>query len=347
MLSGIAQEKLVLNHADVMKGENTPKGNAIIANGNVHCQQGNIQMFCQRVTWYKELHETIFEQDVKIEDESKILTAKKVFYNDQTRITRAIGDVVLIDSLNRLEADNAIYYENEEQIIADDNVTITDNENEVVLTGQHAEYWRNKEYALIIGEPVLIKKDSTGKEEIRVIGKEMELLEGGKRAIVKDSVKITHNNGKASCNKAEYFKSDNRLLLLEEPVVWQNRDRLSGNEIELFFENDELRQVIITKQALVTSPVDTTIEDSRLNKLLGEKISLFIEKNVLREVLVEGQATCYYHILEKGEYKGQNKIIGDKITMNIDQGEIKGIIIESDPECSSGIYYPPDLKMPK
>ena len=341
VLPCIAQEKLELKNADVMKGSTTPKGNMIIANGNVFFIQGDLKMFCQRVTWYKDHHETIFEQHVKFDDGEKLLTADKIFYNDLTRITRAIGNVVVIDSLRKINADKTIYYENKELIIADDNVVITDNENEVILTGQHSEYWRNKEYASITGDPVLIKKDSSGQEEIRVTGNHMELFAGGEHTVITDSVRITHNKGKSKCNRAEYFKSDNRLLLLEEPLVWQNRDRMSGDEIELYFENRKLNKVIITGQALVTSPADTTVEDSRFNRLVGEKITLLIKNNVLNEVLVEGRATCYYHILEKGEYKGVNKIIGDKITMNINDSKINKIIIESDPESSSGIYYPP------
>ena len=336
-----AQEKLVLNNADVMKGITTDRGNAITATGNVHFHQGNLHIFCQLVTWYRDLHETIFEQDVKFDDGKKILTANKVFYNDQTQITRAEGNVVFIDSLHKLSSDRVIYFENQEQIIADDDVVITDSKNEVKLAGQHSEYWRNKEYASMIGEPVLIKKDSTGQEEIRITGKKMELFSGGERAVVRDSVRITHKKGKSNCNKAEFFKDDNRLLLTEEPVVWQNWDRMSGKKIELFFDNRNLETVIITEQALVTSPFDTTVEDSRFNKLLGEKISLLIENHVLKEVLVEGRATCYYHIQEKGDYKGLNRIIGDKITMDIAEGEIDRITIESDPESSAGIYFPP------
>jgi len=340
-ISCFAQKKMELNNADVMKGITTHKGNAVMATGNVHFNQGNLHIYCQLVTWYRDLHETIFEQDVKFDDGEKILTANKVFYNDQTRITRAERNVVFIDSLHKLCADRVIYYENQEQIIADDNVVITDSKNEVKLTGQHSEYWRNKEYASMIGEPVLIKKDSTGQEEMRITGQKMELFSGGERAVITDSVRITHNQGESNCNKAEFFKDDNRLLLTEEPVVWQNWDRMSGKEIELFFDNRKLETVIITEQALVTSPFDTTVEDSRFNKMSGEKISLMIENSVLKEVLVEGRATCFYHIQENGDYKGLNRIIGDKITMDIAEGEINKITIESDPDCSSGIFFPP------
>lgn len=344
-LSTNAQEYLKLEHADFVKGENRPsQGMVVIANGNVYFRQGNVEMFCQRVTWFKDQHKTIFEQDVKFDDGHKVLHANKVFYNDQARIERAIGQVVFIDSLHKLTANMAVYDENKEKIMADNHVVITDNENEVVLTGQHAEYWRNKKYAVVTGNPVLIKTDSTGLEEIRVTGKKMELYEGGQRTIVNDSVKITHINGRAYCNKAEYFKSDNRVLLQQQPIVWQKHDRLSGKEIELYFKDRELSKVIITDHALVTSPTDTAEIESRINKLSGDKITLSIENKALKDVLVEGKATSYYHIFENENYKGLNKIIGDKIMMYLSKGEIIRIIVESEPGISSGIFYPPGLE---
>jgi len=339
-----AQDKLVLNHADVMEGKATPRGHAIIANGNVHFQQGTLQMFCQRVTWFKDLHETIFELNVKFLDGSKTLTADKVFYNDSTKVTRAKGNVVVIDSLQKLTADEAVYIKQDDHIIADKHVKMTDQQNEVFLTGQHAEYWRSKEFAVITGDPILTKIDSSGAEEMRVTGKQMELYQGGERAVVIDSVVITHRNGTSNCNRAEYYKSEDRLLLREEPIVWQKQDKMSGQEIEMFFADRKLRQVIIKKDALVTSPPDTTLETTEMNKLIGDQITLYLVENELNKVLVEGKATCYYHIFEKGEYKGENKIIGDKIAMYIVNREINRITIESNPEISFGTYFPPGMR---
>ena len=194
---------------------------------------------------------------------------------------------------------------------------------------------------LVKKNPVLTKLDSTGKEDIVVTGDVMELFAGGDSTIVKDNVVITHKNSKATCNKAEYFKKENRIVLSEEPVVQQKYDKLTGKEIELFFRKQNLEKVIINGDARVSSQVDTTFEDSRRNRLLGRTIRLTIEKSRLKEVYVEGQATCYYYIIENEEYKGLNKIIGDQITMSLDNGKIQQIIIDSDPQSSSGVYYPP------
>ncbi|MBD3288364.1 hypothetical protein GF337_06130 [candidate division KSB1 bacterium] len=337
----MSQEKLEIINADRGRGEITDQGIVRHLEGNIHLRQGAAELFCEQVTWYVDQNKTVLKKNVRFIDGQKTLKADKIIYHNKEQVAHATGHVVLIDSVYRLTSNRATYYEEAEKITADDSVRITDDENSIILTGQHAEYYSETEYAKATGDPVLTKLDSTGNKEIVVTGDVMELFDGGDRAIVTDNVDITHEKTTATSNKAEYFKDENRILLSDEPIVQQKFDKLSGNEIELFFKKQNLDKVIISGDAEVSSQVDTTFDDSRLNRLLGNTIRLTIEDSRLKQVFVEGQATCYYYIIEDEEYKGLNKIIGDQIIMTLDEGEIKKIIIDSDPQTSSGIYYPP------
>ncbi len=336
-----AQEKLEILNADRGRGEKTDNGIVRHLEGNIHLRQGTAELFCEQVTWYVELDKTILKQNVTFIDGPRTLQADEIIYYNKKQMAHAMGHVVIIDSVYTVTSDNAIYDELDEKITANDNVTITDDENSVILTGQHAEYFSKDDHAIATGNPVLTRLDSTGSEEIEVTGDFMELFDGGDRAIVKDNVVITHKQSTATCNKAEYFRTENRIVLSEDPVVQQKYDNLSGKEIELYFKKQNLDQVIITGDARVASQVDTTFDDSRRHKLSGNTIRLSIQKSRLKEVFVQGQATCYYYIIENEEYKGLNKIIGDQIIMSLDEGKIHRIIIDSDPQSSSGIYYPP------
>lgn len=335
------QEKLEILNADRGRGAKTDLGIVRHLEGNIHLRQGTAELFCQQVTWYVDLDKTILRQNVTFIDGPRTLQADEIIYYNEKQVAHAMGHVVMVDSVYKVTSDNATYYELDEKIAAKDNVTITDDDNSVILTGQHAEYFSKEEYAKATGNPVLTKLDSTGNADIVVIGDVMELFAGGDSTIVKDNVVITHKKSKATCNKAEYFREESRIVLSGEPVVQQKFDKLTGKEIELFFRKQNLEKVIITGDARVSSQVDTTFEDSRMNRLLGRTIRLTIEKSRLKEVFVQGQATCYYYIIENEEYKGLNKIIGDQITMSLDNGKIEQIIIDSNPQSSSGVYYPP------
>ncbi len=135
-------------------------------------------------------------------------------------------------------------------------------------------------------------------------------------------------------------------MLKSEPEMLQKNDRVTGDEFELYFTDDELTRVVVAGHALIRSPRDTTNVDQYIDRLYGDKITLDLKNRKLERVLVEGKATSYYHVIEEAEYKGLNKVIGDKITMYLKDNEIQRITFESDPGVSDGIYYPPTVTPP-
>ena len=340
-------EKLEVIHTNSAQQERVDGKIIRYLNGDVHLKQGEAELFCQHVKWYVDNNLTILEKDVKYIDTEKSLTANKVIYDNFNRIVKAIGQVVIEDSTYMLFSDKATFYSNQDKIIADNNVIMKNEKSFLLLTGQHIEYLKEKKYVVITGDPVLRKDDSTSVEEIKITGKKMEMFNDGQQVTITDSVKIIHKTGNATCNKAEFYKDDNRMLLQDNPIVTQKYDKLTGDEIELFFEEQELKKVQINTNALITQPADTNDIKGFKNKMFGDKISISIHKKKIEQVIVEGKSTSLYHYYDENthEYKGMNKIIGDKITMYLNNSQIKDIFIESDPGTSDGIYYPPGVKI--
>jgi lipopolysaccharide export system protein LptA len=345
--SASADDHLEVVWADSITSSMTSEGPVRVLNWNVHLRQGDAELFCDHVRLYQNKNEVTLDNNVKYVDPEKSLQADKIVYDDANRIAHAFGRVVVVDSLHTLTANEVIYHQKTQTIIAENNVVLTDHENEIKLTGDNAEYRSNEKYAKVTGTPVLIKTDSTGIEELRIFGLVMEVLDGGSRAIVTDSVKIIHKDGYATCQKAEFFKDKEYAHLQQQPIMVQRYDRVSGDDVELYFKKRELSQAIISKNALVKSPVDTLDPTGMMNRVKGEKITLDLEKRKLVRVLVEGQATSYYHVVEKFQYKGLNEVIGDKIIMYLKNNELQQILFESNPGTSDGKYYPPNFSTPQ
>ncbi len=323
-----------------MKQRTTEKGIVVELVGNVHLRQGAAEMFCKRVEWWKKIGEVIIEKDVEIYDEDKTLFADKVYYYTDTKVYKAFGNVVLKDSAREVKADQIFYFKNDDKVIADGDVVMFDFENNVNIYAHHSELENEREYAIATGDPVLVKRDSTGKQEVRISGVKMELFNGGDKAVVTDSVRIKQEDATATCGLAEYYRKKDEIILKQEPVAWQKGDRISGEVIHLFIEKDKLVKAIVNNKAIIVSRVDTTSQDDRLNKLSGQKITLLFENNELYKAIVEKKATSYYYVKEEDEEKGLNKIIGDKIIVTIEDREIVDIVIESHPQLSEGIFYP-------
>ncbi|MBN2009256.1 hypothetical protein JW960_07910 [candidate division KSB1 bacterium] len=340
--NGFAGDKLEIVWSDSITSAMTPDGPVRVLNWNVHLRQADAELFCDHVRLYQNKDEVILDKNVRYIDSEKSLKADKIIYDDTQRIAHAIGRVSMVDSIYTLTAHEIFYYQHDQKIIADKDVVLTDDEREIKLTGDHVEYRSDDKYAIITGHPVLTKVDSNGVQELKILGLTMEVLGSGNKAIVTDSVRIIHKDGFATCQRAEFYKDNEYALLQQQPVMVQRYDKLTGEQVELYFTGQELKQAIISKNATVISPVDTLDPKGLMNRLTGEKITLDLEGRKLKTVLVEGRATSYYHVVEKDEYKGLNEVIGDNITMHLKDNNIQQIIFESTPGTSNGKYYPPD-----
>lgn len=328
-----------------IKHSKTDQGPLIELYGNPHLRQGKTEMFCKRVQWWKEKGELVIEKDVRIFDEFKELIAEYVYYYVDTGIYKAQRNVTLKDSVRQVTADQIQYYKFEDREIADGNVVLDDWENNIKIFCGHAELDNEKEYALLVKDPIFVRLDSLGKEEIRITGLKMELFEGGDKAVVTDSVHILHKEATAHCGVAEFYREKNEIILRNAPLVWQKFDRLSGNTVHLFVtKKNELNKVIVEQDAMVTSRVDTTGVSERENKLTGQLITMFFENKQLFKVVVEKKATSYYYVVEDDEDKGLNRIIGDKIIVFLKNRKIVKIRIESNPQLSEGIFYPKGIE---
>ncbi len=338
------EERLEIINADTVRYSKSAEGDIIKMIGNVHLRQGVAEMFCGEAEHWRDTRQTVVRRNVRIYDRSKSLFADEVYYFGDRQLFKAVGHVFLKDSLRQIIADRIAYDKNEDLVTAEKNVVIVDSINYIQITGALAKFDNANDYAWISGNPILTRRDTTAADTLRIASLTMELFEGGAKAVVSDSVKIQQGKAHARCGRAEFYRDRNEILLFQQPVAWQEGDRLTGEQIQLFIEKGKLVKAVVTGQALVTSRVDTAAWDQRVNTLTGQSITMYFEDEQLVQVTVDNQATSYYYIYEDEEEKGMNKIIGDRISVFIRDRKIERILVESNPQLSAGTYYPPNMK---
>lgn len=311
--------------------------------GNVKFQQGAMRMSCQRAIQYVDGGRTEFIGKVEMDDDDRKLLAERVIYYEKTKVQEAFDNVRIRRGPNSLRAEKVTYFRESRRAIAETKVELYNSERRIRVNGGHADYDRATEYSRIVDHPVLVELDSLGAEIMRVVGDTMEVFEGGKRAKVKNNVKITRDKTRAECGEAEYFSDDERLELRIKPVAWQAQDEIRGKLISLFFIEEKLIRAHVNEQANVVSKVDTLANDDRVNTLSGGEITMFFENDRVKRMLVERTATSFYHVIEEGKDKGRNRAQGDRITLHFDENKIERVIVESKPGVSTGKFVPPGM----
>ena len=312
--------------------------------GNVHFRQGEIELHCDKLFYYQQREQALLVGHIKIKDKDVNLVADSARYFIDKRQFNAFNNVELTSTDSRLISHSVTYFQKEKRAVAQVDVHIIDKKQNVDITGQFAELVRPRGYTKMTGEPVLIQYDSTGAEEMRIVGESMESFEKGKRFEIKENVKITRDITVATCGFASYFSDDEFIELRENPVAVHLEDKITGDVIKLQLANKKLQEIEVTGKAKFSSPPDSTIRDiADENYMTGQEIRLYFADDIVNKVQVNGMATSVYHVLnEDGVYQGRNWAQGDTITIFLEDKGISKILIKSDPGNSLGKFDPPE-----
>ncbi len=312
--------------------------------GNVRFRQGDAFMSCDSAVQYTDVGVANLHGNVYITTGIRELFAEKVTYNERTRVEEASGNVMLFDSTRILSSELLTYYENEEKAIARGAVSLEDTANYTILRCGYLEYQRQGGYAAAWSNPVLVKMDSTGADTLHIYGEKMEVFDSGERAIVTGDVRIRRKTLDARCGAAEYLEDSDRIILTAEPSATRKFDTIFGERFELLLHEAAIETILVTGDALITSPMDTLQPGRRINKLSGQKVTMILEDEELNKILIEERAASSYYLVEEGDFRGVNNITGDFITIFIADNELVRVRIHSTPGKTNGTYYPPRLE---
>ncbi|MDP8206741.1 MAG: LptA/OstA family protein [Candidatus Electryonea clarkiae] len=315
---------------------------------------------------------SVLNRDVKIIQDSMTVWCDKAKYRKNIGKLELIKNVLMIDTERRLEADRVTYFEKSRKTIAQGNVKVTrdstilsswrgeyeehleivhinrdmvieDLKHDVILTGDEGTYERLRERAKVPVNPVLVQLDSLDEEKARITGK-MMLYEGEAGiAEVHEDVTITWGKVRGTSELLFYYSDDSKALLLGNPVVWQDRDEVSGDSIWIYLVDDVLDSVEVIGNAIAYTIADTAeVVDENVprNKMTGQRIIMDFDDGHVIRMQSQTQTIAIYHLFEDGKDEGSNKVSGDQITLSFKDGELNDIEVIGG---TRGTYFPTQL----
>ncbi len=340
-----SQERLVLESAERL--ENTIEDGQVVRRlfGNVQFRQGSALLRCDLAMQYTRDEKTVFRGNVFLQDEEKTLTTHELTYYEREKTYVARGNVVFKNGPTTLFCEELIYDSRSKHAEARTMVRLYNEKEQVQLTSEFGEYFREREYARMTNDPVMVQFDSTGNEETRILGDVMESFDGGKRIKVTGNVRIFHGETRAQCQTAEYLADEKKVVLTDQPMAWQNNDELRGEVIELHLQDRKIREVHVINQAIAFSEGDSVLALDQPNILSGQQIVFYLTDGEVKRIVVEGTATSIYNMIEEGKFKGVNWVQGDRIELFLENQTVKRVRIESKPGTSTGKFLPPGYSL--
>ena len=220
VLMAETRDPIILHHADVLSGSESPTGPIRQCRGNVYLSQGNVSVKCDYALWninsnsIEMTGNVIIQQGtmtlsmpsgsydggsklargrggVKVIDRGRTVKALSGDYSTESYLARFFGNVSVEDDSTLIYADSAHYERSTRRSLAFGKVVVLSKNNPAIIEGMFAESIPNEELTRITGRPILFLIDSTkNTDTIRIERKQESGKKSKKNVQTQDSISI-------------------------------------------------------------------------------------------------------------------------------------------------------------
>ncbi len=247
-----------------------------------------------------------FGQRPIIRDGKIFITGDKVAFNDSTGTSQAVGNVIIIDSVQG------------STILAGE--VFRDNKNDRILATR---------------KPLMIIKqdnDSIYVTADTLFSARLSDLYGKKDSLIKDTVKgtkVVKVNDKDSTNRyleayrnvrifsdslqavsdsLFYSFKDSVFRLYQDPVIWAKESQITGDTVLVFTKNKKADRIKVFENSFLVNRMDPEV----YNQIKSTRMDGYFKDGSIDSVRASGFAECIYYIQdEDSAYSGINESKSD------------------------------------
>jgi len=247
----------------------------------------------------------------KISEESQILEADAVDFDEATGLGTAYGSVVWRDTSSQVA-------------IVCDTVSIA---RETGYLKAHGSAKGRPWLELILDSDTLFMCADT---LISFIDKTDTLRSDSNRILLafKD-VRIFKNDLQAICDSLSYHTADSTFTFFKSPFLWSDTTRFSADTIKMTLKEKKIHQILLSQLAfIINSP-----NDKFFNQIKGRTITASFEEGEMRIADVNGNAqSVYYATDDSGAFIGVNKTECSDMVLYFSNKQIERIKFLAEPK---------------
>lgn len=307
------------------------KGNVVLVNPDYTMKGDTLQYNTSNSTAF-------FFGPTIIESKENRIECRKGYYQTRQNLASFSDRASLFSSNGSLSADSLFYNRNTGNGKAYKNIVVEDTIEGFTLYGQFGDYYEKEKFTMLSGQPMgekLMEKDTFYflADSFFYYSDTLE-----KKLITYHNTKIFSSQFSGMSDTFIYYVSDSFMVFLNEPVVWNENNQITGDTIRMFLKNKSLDRMHVRNNSFVAS----LLEEDRFDQLSGTQLFAYFQNGKLSLLHVEGQGQSVYHSRDNdtGAYSGINAISSGNIKIHMDSSGIRSIRFYPTPS-PEGTLYPP------
>jgi lipopolysaccharide export system protein LptA len=241
-----------------------------------------------------------------ISDDSKMYT-EKGWYNTKSDYTELTLNNWFESDTQHIRADSLMYDRSLKQGKAFFNVAITDTINKLLITGEYGQYDQTTNRSFVTQKATMVQSFNTDSLFLHADTLLLyhDTINDLNEVYAYYNVRFFKPDIQGICDSLTYLQKDSIIKMYDDPVLWSEKNQLSGDTVEIELYGGEIKQLNLRKNAFIISRVDTS---KYYNQIKGRNMKAIFKENELDHIYVNGNGqTIYFAKTEEG---GTGKIIG-------------------------------------
>ena len=228
--------------------------------------------------WYNTITDEsmLFERSTIVsKDRTKTMTADSILYNRQTGFGEAFHNMVLNDTAKK-----------------------------VILMGHYGYYDEISDFAFATDSAQMIEYSQIDSLFLHADTLQMRTIDEEREIKAFYGVRFFREDLQGVCDSLQFHTRDSILYLYKDPILWNTGYQLTGDTIQILFNDSTIEKVNVLNYAFSIEEKDTTF----YNQLKGRNLYASFTGGELSKIDIDGNAeSIYYPIEDDGaSFIGQN-----------------------------------------
>lgn len=278
-----------------------------------------------------------FDGPTRIKSTQGDLYAEKGTYNTVTRVSNFARNAKIDTPGYLLGGDVLVYDQVKLYGVATGHVSLISKKDNLVLRGDQGRYWRALGRTKLFGARPVVRNIS-GKDTLYMAADTLLSIETRPgRAVQRPilyawpKVQIFRGAMQGRCDSLTYDRQDSVIYLNRDPVIWQARNQLTADSMNLRFKRGQLDRANMFSNAFAIQE-DTVLD---YNQVKGRNMVAYFRRSQMARIDVLGNAESLYFTLDGDTVlSGMNKSVSASMALRFVDNKIKQLTWVTNPEAS-------------
>jgi lipopolysaccharide export system protein LptA len=304
--------------------------------GNVAFKDEDIVLNTDSLEYYTQDELIVFHGPTRIYNEENYLYSEKGWHKRNTQESEFEINAFIDNGEQKIFGDK-IYYDKERgfsQVTG--NGCMLDLKQKTTIYGGSIKYNEVTEDAEVTQEPLAMfisdQSDTLFMRANIFFGKSI------KDSLMVDStlynlligvgnVKFHRGDIQGVCDSITYHSADSILFMNRVPILWNEENQLTANEVKISFRNENIHRMFFTGNSFIVSQEDST----RFNQIKGREMIGYFTAGRLTRLDVNGNGETVYFIRDMGEIAAVNRAESSNLSIGIRDNKVTSIMFREKP----------------